>query len=128
MLGLVVLLLTGFELKHFIADYCLQAGWMIAGKGDFRAPGGYAHAGVHAVGSVLALLLVRPALPVALGLIAGEFVVHYLLDYAKAHYGHGVDPDAEPARFWAFHGLDQLFHQLTYIVMTWIALASMGYS
>ena len=47
MVALFFLLFIGLELKHYIADYFLQPGWMLGGKGDFRQPGGYAHAGVH---------------------------------------------------------------------------------
>lgn len=126
MLLLMLLLMAGLEVKHFVADYLLQAGWMIAGKGRLGAPGGYAHAGLHAVLSGLVLLLCRiPPLPV-LALVVAEFVVHYALDYAKASYGHGVDPDQDAQRFWAMHGLDQLFHQLTYVVMIWLALLAAG--
>ena len=44
MVALFFLLFVGLELKHYVADYFLQPGWMLAGKGDFRQPGGYAHA------------------------------------------------------------------------------------
>ena len=49
MFGLFFVLLVGLELKHYIADYFMQPGWILAGKGDFRKPGGYAHAGIHAL-------------------------------------------------------------------------------
>ncbi|HTJ56444.1 MAG TPA: DUF3307 domain-containing protein [Devosiaceae bacterium] len=124
--GWVLLLLTGFEIKHFIADYLLQTGWMIAGKGRLDAPGGYAHAGVHAVASAVVLAIARVPLPALLGIVVAEFVVHYAFDFAKVYYGQGVDPETRAKRFWALHGLDQLFHQLTYIGMTWLALVAMG--
>src|SRR6478736_1798714 len=57
MVALFFLLFIGLELKHYIADYFLQPGWMLAGKGDFRQPGGYAHAAVHAGLTALVLLL-----------------------------------------------------------------------
>ncbi len=50
-------LLIGLEIKHYVADYFLQPGWMLGGKGDFRKPGGYAHAGIHAALSFLVLLV-----------------------------------------------------------------------
>lgn len=128
MLSLMLFLMAGFEVKHFVADYLLQFGWMIAAKGRLLAPGGYAHAGLHALLSGLVLLICRiPALAI-LGLMAGEFVLHYALDFAKASYGHGVDPDEDAQRFWGLHGLDQLFHQITYVVMIWLALLAGGAS
>ncbi len=110
MYGLVLFLLAGFELKHFIADYLLQTGWMIGGKGSLMQPGGYVHAGLHAVLSAVVLLVARIPLPAVALLVVGEFVVHYALDYAKVHYGRGIDPDEDAGRYWAYHGLDQLFH------------------
>ena len=99
MVGLFFLLFIGLELKHYIADYFLQPGWMLGGKGDFRQPGGYAHAGVHAGLTGLLLLLAGTPLPWLAGIVAGEFVVHYLLDYSKIHYSRGVHVDTQPRRF-----------------------------
>jgi hypothetical protein len=126
MLSLALGLFAGFELKHFIADYLLQTGWMIAGKASFTKPGGYAHAGVHALGSAIVMLIARIPLPAVLGLVAAEFVVHFLLDRAKVSYGGGIDPDEDAQRFWAMHGLDQFLHQVTYIVMIYVALRAAG--
>jgi len=126
MLTLMLLLMAGLEVKHFVADYLLQAGWMIAGKGRLGAPGGYAHAGLHAVLSAVVLLLGRIPVEAMLGLVVAEFVIHYALDYSKAHYGHGVDPDQDAPRYWSLHGLDQLLHQLTYVVMIWLSLLAAG--
>jgi hypothetical protein len=126
MFGLALLLLAGFELKHYVADYLLQTGWMIAGKGRLTAAGGYVHAGVHALGSAIVLLAARIPLTTVALLVVAEFVVHYVLDFSKVHYGHGIDPDQEASRFWALHGLDQLFHQLTYIAMIYVALKAAG--
>ena len=126
MFGLVLLLLVGLEIKHFIADYTLQTGWMIAGKGSLRKPGGYIHAGIHVIGSAV-VLLVAHLPPVAIAeLVVVEFVVHYAFDFAKVYYGHGINPDQDASRFWALHGLDQLFHQLTYAGMIYFAVRAMG--
>jgi hypothetical protein len=126
MLSLVLGLFAGFELKHFVADYLLQTGWMIAGKGSFAHPGGYAHAAVHALGSAIVLLIGRIPLTVVAALVVAEFVVHFLLDHAKVFYSGGTDPDKDPQRFWAMHGLDQLLHQVTYIAMVYVALHAVG--
>ena len=116
------ILLVGFQLKHFIADYLLQPSWMVHGKGSIAALGGYLHAGIHAVASAVVLLLVATPLWLVAVLCLVEFVIHYLLDFAKIHYSHGVDEQREPARFWGLFGLDQLLHQLTYVVMIFFAL------
>lgn len=122
----VLILVAGLELKHFLADYVLQTGYILAGKGDFRHGGGYLHAGLHVVGSLIVLVLAGVPLPTLAALCAAEFVIHYLLDYWKIHYGQGVHANDAPKKFWALHGLDQLFHQLTYAAMVYIALKSIG--
>ena len=123
---LVLLLLAGLEVKHFIADYMLQSGWIISGKGSLAKPGGYVHAGIHAIGSAIVFAIARIPPTAIVEIVAAEFVVHYAFDFAKVYYGHGVDPDSDAGRFWALHGLDQLFHQLTYIVMVYFAVQAVG--
>jgi hypothetical protein len=126
MLELFFILFVGLEAKHYIADYFLQPAWMLGGKGDFRHPGGYAHAGVHAGLSALVLLVAGTPLPLLALLVTLECAVHYGLDYAKIHYSRGVRLDREPRRFWALHGLDQLTHQLTYAAMIYAVLLAVG--
>jgi hypothetical protein len=121
-------LLIGLEVKHYIADYLLQPGWILSGKGDFRKPGGYAHAGIHALLSAVVLLIWQTPLTVIAPIIVAEFAIHYALDYAKIHYSNGVHVNAQPRRFWALHGIDQLAHQLTYAGMIYWVLAARGLS
>ncbi len=108
------------EGKHFAADYLLQFPWMIREKGSLAKIGGYAHAGIHAVGSVLVLWLLGLGWGAVLALAVAEFVIHYALDFGKAHYGDHVSPMESPRLFWAFNGLDQFFHHTTYILMTYV--------
>ncbi|RYE09361.1 MAG: DUF3307 domain-containing protein [Hyphomicrobiales bacterium] len=126
MAGLFFGLLIGLEIKHYIADYFLQPGWMLSGKGNIFHFGGYAHAGLHALLSLILLLIFGVPVGLALALFAGEFVVHYALDYAKIHYSMGVHVDGNPSRFWALHGVDQLTHQLTYAAIIFIVVKAAG--
>ena len=126
MVVIFFLLFIGLELKHYVADYFLQPGWMLAGKGDFRQVGGYAHAGVHAGMSALVLLVAGTPWLTLAGLVVAEFIVHYLLDYSKIHYSRGVHVDTQPRRFWMLHGVDQITHQLTYGAMIYLVLLSKG--
>ena len=119
-------LLIGLELKHFVADYLMQPVWMLSGKGNIFHPGGYAHAAIHAALSLVVLLLAGTPLGLAVALFAGEFVIHYALDYSKIHYSEGVHMDNRPARFWALHGIDQLAHRLTYVAMIYLAVKAQG--
>jgi Protein of unknown function (DUF3307) len=128
MLGLFFVLLLGLELKHYVADYFMQPGWMLAGKGDFRQLGGYAHAGIHAGLSAIVLLVVQTPLATLAAVVVGEFVVHYLLDYSKIHYSRGVHVDGSPRRFWALHGIDQLTHQVTYAAIIYVVVLAKGFA
>lgn len=122
----VLLLVAGLEIKHFIADYLLQTSWMISGKADFRQLGGYAHAGVHVIGSLIVLVLAGTPLATVAWLIAAEFVIHYALDYSKVRYSVGITASGTPSRFWALHGFDQVLHQMTYAAMIYFALRAMA--
>ena len=117
-----LILLVSFQIKHFAADYLLQPAWMIRGKGDPAHAGGYVHAGVHAAGSAAIMLLYGlSGFPLIL-LAAGEFLVHYLIDFGKARWSKGRQPDLNSRLFWAAHGADQLLHQLTYAAMIFLIL------
>jgi hypothetical protein len=126
MLVLFFILFVGLEVKHYLADYFMQPAWMLAGKGDFRDPGGYAHAAIHAGLSGLVLLVAGTPIAVLLALVVAEAAVHYGLDYAKIQYSRGVHVDSNPRRFWALHGIDQLTHQLTYAAMIYVVFAVKG--
>ena len=121
-------LLLGLEIKHFIADYLLQPAWLLDGKGDWRKPGGYAHAAIHGAFSAIVLVLFGTLLWLVAALFVAECVVHYGLDYAKIHYSRGVDIERDAARYWALHGLDQLLHQLTYAAMIYAVIRVAGFA
>jgi hypothetical protein len=118
----VLLLLVGFQIKHFVADYLLQARWMIAGKLSFSKAGGYVHVGIHALGSAGVLVLADVPLAVSAPLVLAEAVVHYLIDYGKAMWSRTRPADVTSASYWAAHGADQLMHQITYAVMIFAVL------
>jgi len=122
MLFLTIAMLLCFQLKHFVADYLLQPGWVLQGKGDLRRIGGYAHAGAHALGSVPAFLAAGLG-PIEIALLAvAEFAVHYLTDYTKAGLSGRSRSGPDTRAYWALHGADQFVHQLTYAGLIFAAL------
>lgn len=115
-----VLLLFGlFQIKHMLADYFLQTPKMLSGRGEYWHMGRAQHAGVHALGSILVFLVVGAPLPFVLAVAAGEWVVHFNIDYGKARYSEAKCLDPSQAGFWRAAGLDQALHQLTYVAMAW---------
>jgi hypothetical protein len=124
--AIVLILLLGLELKHYAADYLLQPRWLLGGKGNLAAIGGYAHAGIHALGTAIVLFIVGTPLLALLLICAAEFVVHYGIDFVKYRYLSGVDVQTAPWRFWALHGLDQMLHQITYAVIVFFVMLSVA--
>ena len=114
MMVVTIAMLVLLQVKHFVADYLLQPGWMLRGKGDMRRAGGYVHAGIHAAGSLPALFMIGLGTAQLAEFLAVEFAVHYTIDFSKAalsaHSLAGPDTQA----YWTLHGADQLMHQMTY--------------
>jgi hypothetical protein len=109
-------LLVLLEIKHFLFDFVFQSPYQLENKGVYGHPGGLLHAGLHAGATavILAVFAFQPAL--LLAVVAGEFVVHYHLDWGKEKIRQlAARPD--DAFTWRMVGLDQLLHHLTYIAI-----------
>ena len=120
--GMVLLALTLFAAKHFIADFALQTEGMVRGKRVYGHPGGLAHAGVHMLGSLPALAVIGLAPVAMLLLVVAEGVVHYHIDWGKEGLAHQLGANPQNRLFWFLIGADQFLHYLTYIGMIVIAL------
>lgn len=113
-ISLIFVLLVSFQLKHYVADFPLQSGWMLNKRlpgWDFAFPLA-CHCAVHSTITLIIICLVNPSLW-WLALI--DFVVHFLMDRVKsaAHYlGRFNDPTRQS--FWNCFGLDQLVHHFTH--------------
>lgn len=127
---IVLELMALLQLKHLVADWIIQPRWMHQNKGTFGHPGGIAHSGFHAL---LTGAILFPMAPLVLvwSLAAGEFFVHYLIDWGKMNLNRGLGlvprPEAPyvwPASegFWILVGLDQWLHQVWYLVVVWAVL------
>ena len=110
----IIAMLLCFQVKHFIADYLLQPGWILHGKGDLRLAGGYVHAGLHALGSVPAFLVAGLSGQQLVAFAAAELAIHYGIDFTKASISRRSRLGPDSQAYWALHGADQLMHQLTY--------------
>jgi hypothetical protein len=123
MVTVTIAMLLVFQVKHYVADYLLQPGWVIRGKGDFRRPGGYVHAGVHALGSLPAFFIAGLGIAEIAAFALAEFVIHFAIDHTKALLSRNSKSGPNTRAYWAMHGADQLMHQLTYVGLTYAALA-----
>jgi hypothetical protein len=126
MVTVAIAMLLVFQVKHFVADYLLQPGWVLTGKGDIRRLGGYVHAGLHALGSLPAFFLAGLGVMEIAAFAAAEFVIHYTIDHTKARLSRDSKSGPNTRAFWAMHGADQLMHQFTYAGLLYAALALAG--
>ena len=116
-------MLIGLEIKHFFADYVLQSGWMIRGKRSLFHAGGYVHAAIHVAGTAAILKIAALPASIIILLAIAEFIVHFVLDFGKAHLGKNISSANRPHMFWMLNGLDQLLHHLTYVAIIFVVVA-----
>jgi hypothetical protein len=112
---IVLVALVLFQIKHFLCDFVLQTQSQVLAKRTYGAFGGLLHAGLHAVGSIPALLVLTRSPLAILALIAVEFVLHYHVDFTKARVDAKRGWTIEDQQYWIVFGLDQFVHQLTYL-------------
>lgn len=101
------------------ADFYLQTPRMLAARDRYLHMGRAQHAGVHALGSAIALLLVGVTLPLIFMIIIAEWVAHYHIDWGKGWYSAQTQHTSTDPGFWRAVGFDQTLHQFTYIAMIW---------
>ena len=115
--SLLLVSLTLFEVKHFICDFVLQTAYLYRHKGIYGHPASFIHAGLHALGSLPAIILIGSAPGLIAMIVIGEFLVHYHVDWLKLHVDHRYRLRIDRSAYWIVFGIDQLLHQATYIVM-----------
>jgi hypothetical protein len=108
-------------IKHFICDFPLQANpWLYRNKGTYMHPGGIAHAGIHALGTLLVLAPFIGSLSMVYAII--DMLVHYHIDWAKMNVSKRYDLQPNNSeRFWILLGFDQLLHHITYFIIIYFA-------
>lgn len=123
----ILIILILFNFKHLLSDFLFQTFYMLEGKKKdgwgFIYPLSL-HCSVH-------VLLSMPIVIFYMGvnlwwLLPLEFIIHFLLDRLKAgpKYGGRFTMNESPGIFWFLFGVDQFFHQLTYILFLSIFLYS----
>ena len=118
-----LLFLAALATKHFLADFMWQTPWMMADKHRFGAVGGVSHAALHGALTGIVGLFFLP-LGAALTVAALDAALHYAIDYTKARAQHARSVGPEDAQYWAHFGLDQLAHQMCYILIVALFVAA----
>ena len=122
LLDQVLLLVAALQVKHFICDGPLQTRAMVEAKGHYGRPLGLLHSFVHTVGTVLVLTGFGFAAPLVLLLGLLDFVIHYHVDFTKENVVRKAGWNPTQAYFWWALSADQMAHQLTYLLIAYIAL------
>ena len=65
-------------------------------------------------------------MPFALMLSILDFSLHYHIDWARMYINKRYNYTPSDKGFWFWLGLDQLLHQLTYIVITIVTILIIG--
>jgi hypothetical protein len=84
------------------------------------------HSAIHVALTPLVYLVLAPgSLLVAAAIAAGEFALHYHIDWLKERIARGRNLTPQDRGFWNLLGTDQLLHGLTYLaivaVLIWAA-------
>jgi hypothetical protein len=91
-------------------------------KGHYGQWLGIRHSLKHGIGTYIAVALVVGAEYWIFALVIAlfDFVIHYHTDWAKMNWGNR---DIQTPAFWAHLGLDQMVHQVTYILLAYMVCA-----
>lgn len=118
-----ILLMALLQLKHCVLDFVLQPPYQWQNKGTYGHLGGIIHSGQHALATGILLLFFSISPLLILGIVVGEFIAHYHIDWAKMNINKHQGWTANTSEyFWWLTGIDQLLHQWTYVVILWAVL------
>lgn len=119
----ILLLLVLLQIKHYYADFAIQTYAQTWRKGIYRDLCGISHTLDHVWTSWIALLIFSwfYYLPLWFLYLAPviEGIYHYHVDWLKVRFG---TKDTTKSLFWNQFGMDQLAHQLSYLVMALIVV------
>jgi hypothetical protein len=121
----ILILLFLLLFKHYIADFILQSKYQLLNKGTYGHLGGILHASIQMTGTILVLIFFFPIGIVLLCSVI-DGLVHYHIDWSKENINKHFKftPFAYGSSwFWAIFGMDQLLHQITYILLVILAMS-----
>lgn len=117
---LLLIALALFQVKHFLCDFVFQSLWQVNNKGTYGHIAGFVHAGLHAIGSVPAMLVLTQSPAFIAAVCLGEFAIHYHTDWSRAQIDTRFALTEKDHAYWVIFGADQLVHQLTYLGMIYV--------
>ncbi len=119
----ILFLILLLQIKHWYADFKIQTYMQTVKKGIWLDPIGMTHSRDHILATLVALFIFNLFVPIsvllAISVAFVEGIIHYMIDFVKVKYG--CKDNTKPL-FWNQFGLDQLSHQLCYLIMVYILL------
>lgn len=113
-------LLILFQIKHYIADYPLQSEYMLkkAQKRNWALPLTL-HSIVHGMLTLVIIMYVNPSMWY---LSIVDAALHFIMDRVKGDPSIMNRYKVSEKPYWLCLGLDQMFHHVTGIAITYILL------
>lgn len=110
-LGFILVLL---QIKHWYVDFVNQSPEEVRCKGIYGDITGIGHSFKQ---GILSTCILWPFFGIDYAIFGGifDFVTHYHTDWVKVRFGN---QDISNPRFWNHLGLDQMVHQIVYILIT----------
>lgn len=102
------------QIKHWYIDFAAQTKIELENKGIYGNVRGMTHGIKHGIATLMCILAItgQGYFIYAFILAIIDSIVHYHIDWLKMNYGNR---DINTPEFWNHLGLDQMFHQLTYL-------------
>ena len=115
----LIILLVCLQLKHFFVDFILQTEEMVVSKGIYMDALGIIHSLQHALCTLVIVTFVANSFVIGVACAFIDYILHYHIDFVKVRFG---SRDVTAKAFWAHLGLDQMAHQLTYLLIAYAIL------
>ena len=116
MILVMMFVLILLQIKHWYVDFVNQTDEEVQHKGIYLDWIGIKHSVKHGVSTFVILWVVLGwvEIDLAFALAAVDFLLHYHIDWFKMNYGNR---DIRTSQFWNHLGLDQMAHQIVYIII-----------
>jgi len=116
MILVMMFVLILLQIKHWYIDFVNQTEEEVKHKGIYLDWIGIKHSGKHGVATfgILWAVLGWAETDLAFALATVDFLLHYHIDWLKMNYGNR---DIRTPQFWNHLGLDQMAHQIVYIII-----------
>ena len=116
MILVMMFVLILLQIKHWYIDFVDQTEEEIQHKGIYLDWIGIRHSVKHGVATFVILWAVLGWVEtdLAFALATVDFLLHYHIDWFKMNYGNR---DIRTPQFWNHLGLDQMAHQIVYIII-----------